>query len=294
MIPGGRRAAAAPEHIAEVSAATFSNAADDEHCIQVMTLNVRRPLGVFTVRRADRWSGRRVHLARLLRHEAPTVLGAQEVTPGAAKLMQAALGPTYRFVGHGRAPGPRGEACPIFYDSERLALESWTQRALSDTPERAGSRSWGNPLPRVVVDAVFTDLRTGAQLAVVNTHLDPFSERSRIRSARLIREAAAARAEPVIVTGDFNSAPDSATARTLHLGGTLRDAWTAAESRASPEWGTHTSYRPPRPGPRIDWIAVGDGIRVLRAAIGGRRRLEVRASDHLPVRAGLLIDGSGP
>jgi len=249
-----------------------------------MTFNVRRRMPV-TWRTADRWRVRRDGVRALLAAERPTLLGAQEVLPDQAAFIGAALGGAYRFVGHGRRPGPRGEACPLFYDGDRLELRGWRQRALSDRPDEPGSASWGNVIPRVVVEAVFRDRSTGAEVAAFNTHLDVLSSRSRSRSAQLIRGLVARQDLPAIVTGDLNAGPGSPPLRELLGGDALVDAWTAAERRLSPEWGTFAGYRAARSGQRIDWIGVTPGVRVSRIGIEDRRFDDVWPSDHLPVQA---------
>nr|WP_254050431.1 hypothetical protein [Dietzia sp. WMMA184] len=42
--------------------------------------------------------------------------------------------------------------------------------------------SWGNLIPRVMVEVHLRDRVTGHDLLVVNTHLDPLSGRSRLRA----------------------------------------------------------------------------------------------------------------
>ena len=51
--------------------------------LHVMTFNVRRRLPL-SIRRADRWTGRRRAVDALLPLEQPTVLGVQEAMPGQA------------------------------------------------------------------------------------------------------------------------------------------------------------------------------------------------------------------
>ena len=184
----------------------------DDTALHVMTLNVRRPLGRLAWRRADRWSRRRPLLAAMLADERPALVGCQEVVPSQARVIADALGPEYRRIGSGRTASPTSEGCAIFFDSGRLEVQEWHQSALSDSPDERGSRSWGNPFPRVLVTAVFRDRRTGARFAMLNTHLDPLSPRSRVRSALRIRETVGATGLPAIVTGDANEAIDPWTA----------------------------------------------------------------------------------
>ncbi len=260
--------------------------------LHVMTFNVRRRLGGLALRPADRWRARRPRMRALVRAERPTLLGVQEARPDQADAIRDALGAGYRFVGRGREAGGRGEGCPLFYDTERLQLLEWDQRALSDRPDVAGSRSWGNLLPRVVVRASFLDRVTGIRFTAINTHLDPFSQRSRVRSAREIRRLVTARPLPTVITGDLNARAGSATLTELLSDGTLRDAWSAAATRMTPEWDTYAGYRAPRQRKgRIDWIAASPDVGVMRAAINADTVEGGWASDHLPVQAVIRLTG---
>lgn len=253
--------------------------------LSVMTCNVRRRMDGPFVRRADRWSVRRPRLEALLRQERPAVLGAQEVLPGQAVAIRAALGASYRFVGHGRHAGARGEGCPLFYDSDRLELLDGEQVALSDRPDVPGSISWGAVIPRIAVRATLRDRATDATFLFVNTHLDVFSARARLHGAEAIHRHIAAQSLPAVVLGDLNSGPHSPPWEAFTADDTLVDAWVAAEVRGSPEWATYGGYRAPRRGRRIDAVLVSPGIRVPRIAINGHRFAGGWPSDHLPVQA---------
>ncbi|MDQ0729007.1 endonuclease/exonuclease/phosphatase family protein [Microbacterium sp. W4I20] len=257
--------------------------------LHVMTYNVRRRMNALTWPPSDRWSVRRPRLEALLRQEHPTVLGAQEALPDQAAAIRDALGSSYRFIGHGRQPGPRGEACPVFYDDARLELRDWRQVALSDRPNEPGSISWGNVIPRVAVFARFRDRMTSREFTVVNTHLDVFSARARLRAAHELRARIGGQETPTMLLGDFNAGPTSAPWRALLDDGVLTDAWPAAEAHLSPEWGTYGGYRRPRRGKRIDAILVSPGVQVRRAAINAHRFHGGWPSDHLPVQALVTI-----
>lgn len=260
--------------------------------LHVMSYNIRRRFTGPHVRPADRWSVRRPRVEALLRAERPTLLGVQEAMPDQAVAVRDALGPQYRFVGHGREANGGGEGCPLFFDGERLELLDWRQSALSDQPEMPGSRSWGAMLPRVLVTASFRDRADDVRFIVLNTHLDVFSARARAAGARRVRELVEDQHLPAIVTGDFNARPGSAPLLELFGGDDLVDAWDAADERETPEWDTYTGYRRPhvRRG-RIDWIAVSPDVHVTRAAIDARRIDGGWASDHLPVHAVVRLAG---
>ncbi|WP_159601802.1 endonuclease/exonuclease/phosphatase family protein [Agromyces humi] len=259
--------------------------------LHVMTYNIRRRLPHVMPGSPDRWSARRPLVRRILAAEQPTILGLQEALADQVDDVAHALGPRYRWIGNGRNPSGRGERCPIFYDAERLELRQWRQLALSSTPEVAGSRSWGNLVRRVVVEAEFSDRATGARVLASNTHLDHLSTRSRLESARYLvaRATAASTADPrptIVVTGDVNAEVDSAVYRRFTESGVLRDTWVTASERLTPQWGTFSNYRRlRRGGKRIDLILVGPRVVVERTGINAVRFDGAAASDHEPVQA---------
>lgn len=257
--------------------------------LHVMSINVRRRLEPLALRRADRWSERAPRLTALLAAERPSIMGVQEALPDQIESISAALGPSHRVIGRGRDAGGRGEGCPVFYDETRLELLEWAQTALSDRPDVAGSRTWGNPLPRVLVRALFRDRVTHTRVEALNTHLDPFSARSRLRSARSIRRLVDQEAVATVLTGDLNAAGDSPAVRALCEGDRLRDAWSVARTRLTPEWATFANYRTPRRGERIDWILVSPQVEVVNVAVNDRTYLGGWPSDHLPVQATVRV-----
>lgn len=258
-------------------------AAPDLH---LMSFNVRRRMPAIGPRTADRWERRSAALAALITAELPHVLGTQEVLPEQDRFIQAALGTGYRRIGRGRDANRQGEGCPLYYDSSRLELLGGAQQALSDTPDVPGSRSWGNMTPRILVWANFLDRSTGVRFMAINTHFDHISRRSRVRAAAAIRSLVAAQSLPAVVTGDFNSGEGTAPLVELFSGGTLVDAWNAAQTHLGPEWGTFPNYREPRRDrKRIDWISVTRDVTVERIGISTARPDGVWASDHLPVQA---------
>ncbi|MCU1509546.1 MAG: endonuclease/exonuclease/phosphatase family protein [Glaciihabitans sp.] len=254
--------------------------------LHVMSFNIRRRMRRLILRSPDLWERRRILIKRILEAERPTILGVQEALPDQAKFVQRVLGRSYRRLGHGRNANQGGEGCPLFYDQERLALLDWEQTALSDTPSIAGSTTWGNPTPRVVVRASFKDLATGVEFRALNTHFDQYSRRSRMKSADEILRLVASSPLPALVTGDFNTDDDSLPHERLVGGGALVDCWQATHVRLSQAWGTFPDYRAPAlERKRIDWILATPTISVLRSGINVTRFRGAWASDHVPVQA---------
>jgi endonuclease/exonuclease/phosphatase family metal-dependent hydrolase len=254
--------------------------------LHVMSYNIRRRLPRLMPHSPDRWVRRRPLLKRLLRAEQPALIGIQEALFQQAKSLRQALGEHYHSIGHGREANTGGEGCPIFYDSRRLRVLGWQQTALSDTPDVPGSTSWGNRVPRIVVNATVLDLATGEEFQAVNTHLDHRSRTSRLRAAEELRRIVQASPLPTIMTGDFNTDADTDPYDALTGHGLLVDTWDATEDRLTEVWGTFLDYRPPRhQHKRIDWILVTPGIAVRKAAINVTRYEGGWPSDHAAVQA---------
>jgi endonuclease/exonuclease/phosphatase family metal-dependent hydrolase len=261
--------------------------------VHVMSFNIRRRIPHLMPGSPDRWSRRRPLVSRLLKAERPTIIGVQEALPDQAGFLRHALGDEFRSIGHGRNADQRGEGCPIFYDSRRLKLLQWSQTALSDTPAIAGSSSWGNKVPRVLVDVTFQDRATGHTFRLLNTHFDHRSRTSRMHSAALVRSLVALTPLATIVTGDFNTSVGSLPFDALTAEGTLVDTWDTAIERVTDAWGTFPDYRAPRlDRKRIDWILATPGIDVSKTAINVDQFDGGWPSDHAPVQALITLTGA--
>ncbi|AWB89193.1 endonuclease/exonuclease/phosphatase family protein [Salinibacterium hongtaonis] len=253
--------------------------------LHVMSYNVRRIITMSRHGSPDFWPVRRDLVERMLHAERPTILGTQEAMASQARAIAGMMGPDFRIVGHGRAADGKGEGCPIYFDATRLTLIDWSQRTLSPTPHAAGSRGWGNLVPRVVVTAEFDDMMTGKRFVVFNTHFDHTSKRSRVASAEYVASLVSKCKHPVILMGDFNTVPGKPPYRILVNAG-LRDSLLVADKRLGGAGPTFSDYKLPSPrGRRIDWLMVSDRIDVKVGAINTARFEGRAASDHEPVQA---------
>jgi endonuclease/exonuclease/phosphatase family metal-dependent hydrolase len=258
--------------------------------LHVMTYNIRRRMSRLPPRSRDVWSHRKHLLQRVLATERPALLGVQEALLDQSRFVGASLGPSYERIGYGRNANREGEACPIFYDTERLRLVGWAQYALSNTPAVPGSRSWGNRVPRLVVVATMHDLATGIDFRAFNTHFDHQSPSARLKSAAMLTSLIGRGSGPVIVTGDANAGVFSAPYRELTHAAGLVDAWLMPERRLSPDYTTFSNYHAPKVGgKRIDWLLVGGGIEVKAMGINAVRFDGAAPSDHEPVQAVLRM-----
>ena len=120
----------------------------------------------------------------------------------------------------------------------------------------------------------------GEPLRVVNTHLDASGDDHyrRQEASRVLAEARALAADSsagaplVLVGGDFNAEPGTATPRTLTDAG-FRDAWATCGAG-----GDGLTYSAARPVKRIDYLFV-----LGRAGCNAARVLASDASDHRPL-----------
>jgi endonuclease/exonuclease/phosphatase family metal-dependent hydrolase len=222
-------------------------------------------------------------MAALIREQRPDVFGTQELVKLQADYLAAQL-PDYRWFGRSRDGSEDGERMGVFYDSRRLKLLESGDFWLSDTPAVVGSISWGHPLPRMVNWGLFERIADGRRFYLFDTHL-PYrdeDESARVKGAQLIlsRLRALPATEPVVVTGDFNSAPDSGAYRTLTSW--LADAWTAAPRHHGPEATFHDFTG--TPDRRIDWI-LSRNLQATTIRTVTRHRGAHYPSDHFPVVA---------
>lgn len=280
MLPATAQSPAPAPHDQEVERVVIGPATGDQ--LHVMTFNLR----FASVTEPNSWARRRPVMAELLDREQPTVLATQEGVYPQLRELARDLPRGYDWIGAGRDGGSRGEFMAVFYDTARLEPVAYDHFWLSDTPALAGSRTWGNRIPRMVTWVRFLDRRTGAEFVVVNTHLDDRSANARLLAARLLRTRITAFGEdlPVLLTGDFNVAAGASDVYAL-LTEELTDTWTAA-GRRGPVFATWHGYRPLRPGgERIDWILARGPVEVAAVAVNTFARHGQFPSDHLPVQA---------
>lgn len=258
-----------------------------QDALTVMSFNVRLPLASDG---PDAWDKRRDLFVATIAGQAPDIIGTQELWAIQGSYVVGRL-PRYAWFGIDRRGGHADEHMGIFYRRDRLRLIDRGDFWLSDTPSVPGSITWGNLYPRMVSWGRFETLKGHRRFLVYNTHFPYRDEdgpaREKAAAALLARIDADRSGDPVIITGDFNTGPDSAPHALLTRG--LADAWISAPRRDGPEATFHAfSGRPDR---RIDWILTrgftASGIRTVTTHRGRRY-----PSDHFPLVAQLEWDAT--
>ncbi|HJW45280.1 MAG TPA: endonuclease/exonuclease/phosphatase family protein [Lysobacter sp.] len=256
------------------------------HDLRVMTFNVR----LLTAGDGpNQWRYRRDLAAQVIRQQQPDVIGTQELFAEQGDDLIARL-PDYAWFGTGRRGGRGDEHMGVFYRRDRLRVVESGDFWLSDTPDVAGSITWGNLLPRMVTWALFERIadRIGdrRRFYLFNTHL-PYrmqDEDARVRSVEAIvqRVRALPQDVAVIVVGDFNTGP---TGREhALLAADLQDAWIAAPKRKGLAATFHGFTG--KANRRIDWIFYR-GLQARQVQTITKHEGERYPSDHFPVVATL-------
>jgi len=264
--------------------------------VNAMTFNIRYENGAESGRRS--WGERVVGIVKMLRVEQPDVLGIQEGEHGQVADLRASLS-DYGFMGTGRSDGKRkGEYAGIFYNRDRFELDGGKSGMiwLSDTPEKPGSKTWGNSFPRVATWVRLTDRASGQALWAVNMHLDHKNQPSREKGVRLMAERLVAmnpHGEPVVWMGDFNAVEGNAALAFLAGKRTsipavkgfngMVETFDALNAGVRERGTLHFWMSDPNRQWKVDHIFISKGGEVLRSGIlrGGEPYL----SDHFPVTA---------
>ena len=259
-------------------ATSFSALSAETQTLRVMSFNIRLPAESDGV---DRWELRREQVIRMLRTQDADVIGTQELFLEQGQYLAEQM-PEYAWFGRGRESNGGGEHMGVFYRRDRLRVIESGDFWLSDTPEVPGSITWGHPHPRMVTWALFETLADGRKFYLFNTHL-PYrgeDEDARLRGAQAIarRLRALPGDIPVVLTGDFNTTPESGAY--AEFKGLLQDAWVAAAQRQGPESTFHGFTGQPQK--RIDWILIR-GLRTDRMRTVDSQENGRYPSDHFPL-----------
>lgn len=260
--------------------------------VTLMTFNLRYENDRETGKRA--WRNRVVGIIDMLVKEKVEILGIQEGQHGQVADIRASM-PDFGFEGVGRTDGEkRGEYTGIFYRKDRFELDPnhhgtfW----LSDTPEKPGSKSWGNSYPRMATWVRLLDRSSGQALWVVNTHFDHMNQESRDKGVRLIVKKLMAMnqaGEPSVVMGDFNATERNTAVRYLsesHPGigfEGMRETYDALNAGEKKRGTLHFWMNDVNRQWKVDHIFVSKKAKILESKIV--RSGEPYLSDHFPVKA---------
>lgn len=259
--------------------------------LRVMTFNIRYDTASD---KENAWPKRKDWVAEIILREKTDLLGLQEslkhqVTDLAERL------PDYAWFGAGRDDGKeKGEFVPIFYRKARFEVLDKGHFWLSETPEEVGSKGWDAAITRMVSWLKLKDKTNDRELLFANTHFDHVGLKARAESARLMlaRLPKLAGDLPVILTGDFNTGPQSEpygilTGKNSAATWLLVDSRVASKTKPAGPDSTWNGFRRIMPEQQIDFIFTR-GLKTQRHEIFADEKEGRFPSDHLPVLAELV------
>lgn len=234
------------------------------------------------------WSHRFDRVVDAISFYNPDLLGTQE----GLNHMLTALGeklPQYSWFGVGREDGvTQGEYSAIFYKKDRFKVVDegyfWLSEK-SNTP----SKGWDAACERIATWAILEDLCTNSRFFFLDTHLDHEGKEARKNSVDLLLNCIEEKGGelPIIMTGDFNSTPDS----DVVLGLTneadprhVKDSKALSPIHYGPAWSYHEFGNVPvDERPLIDYIFVKNIDTIKKYGVLADGDSTVYVSDHAPV-----------
>ncbi len=263
----------------------LNSGSHEANTVRIMTYNIRYAGGD---KGDNSWDNRKEKLVTVIRFQDPDVFGVQEALSLQMKELEKLL-PEYAHVGVGRDDGKEeGEYSAIFYKKDKFEVEETSNFWLCETPDTP-KIGWDAACIRICTWAKLKDKETGKKFFHFNTHFDHMGKVAQKNSAELLvkKISEIAKGYPVVLTGDFNTTPDSEvhniiTAENSPAG--LKDSYYISKYG---HYGEDVSFnefgKGIKEGNIIDYIYVNKGFSVLRHGILGVTFNGLYPSDHMPV-----------
>jgi len=243
----------------------------------------------------NNWKYRKDNAAKVILFNDADVIGMQEVLHSQLQDLRNRL-PEYNYIGVARDDGKEdGEYVPLFFKANRFEEINSGTFWLNENPEVC-EKGWDAVCKRIVSWAILKDKTSNIEFAVFNTHFDHRGTEARKQSAILLRKkiAGIAGERPIMVTGDFNSTPESdVIKRILEDDGknTLKDSRRIAKIVYNASWTSNSLGRTPIENRRIiDYIFVNNKCNVLRHGVLTEMINGFYLSDHCPVLTQIEIN----
>lgn len=252
--------------------------------IKVMSFNIRYGLAADG---ENHWDKRKSLAIARIHAFAPDLLGLQECRDDTqAEFIKTNL-PAYHFYGVRREGGGETalEMAPLLLRQSVFQIIQKGHFWLSETPQIAGSKSWGSNFPRTVTWASLVHRPTGRLVTFVNTHFD-YEPTAIDGNAHCLQDwlNQVGSESALIVTGDFNTDKNSTAYHLLTSHGALSDAFRHIQPEAVNATTFHDFGRSEENMP-IDWVLVSDHFKVADARVDRWHEGNLFPSDHYPVTA---------
>ena len=235
------------------------------------------------------WPNRKEMVKALIQFHEFDLFGTQEGLRG--QLDDIVELPDYAFLGAGRDDGKTaGEHSAIFYRKSRFTVLDSGNFWLSETPGKPGKGWDATCCNRICSWAKFTDKTTRKSFFFFSVHFDHQGVVARQESGKLMVQKIKQIAgnTPVILTGDFNSTPDTEQINAIQT--LLSDAYQATKTPPYGPVGTFNSFKFDAPfKDRIDYVFVSKQFDVLKYGALTDANEQRYPSDHLPVVTKLML-----
>jgi len=235
------------------------------------------------------WPNRKENVKGLIKFHDIEIFGVQEALIGQLKDISELT--DFAYIGKGRDDGKEaGEHSAIFYKKDRFKLLKSGDFWLSETPDKPGKGWDATCCNRICSWGRFQDLNTKKEFYFFNVHFDHQGVEARRQSgflmAKKIKEIAGN--SSTILTGDFNSTPETEQIKTIQT--ILSDSREVTKQPAYGPEGTFNSFKFDAPmDKRIDYIFVSKNIDVLKYGVLTDAREQRYPSDHQPVLIQAII-----
>lgn len=239
----------------------------------------------------NKWDLRKEFLCKQIQFYNPDIFGSQEGKIHQLKYIDSTLS-VYGYVGRGRDNTEnQGEFSAIFYLRSKFKVLNDGTFWLSETPDKV-SIGWDANLERICTYALMENIITNEKFYFFNAHLDHMGEMARFNSAHLLVEkinSINTQNYPVILTGDFNSEPDSKTYD--YLSKQLNDTRAISKSIPFGPTGSFNNFEFNKPvNMLIDYIFTSkNNVEANKFAILSDSKNCKYPSDHLPIYVELTL-----
>ena len=267
--------------------------------LKVLTCNIRVDLPE-DEQKGNGWSKRKEGCIQIIKRSKADIIGFQEVLKNQFLDLKKGLSDYYGIGFDGpemdaHKEGYHGIAKnPIFFSKKRFELLNAGGYWLSENPLEAGSISWESARARNASWVRLLDKKTGKEFRLVNLHLDHVKDEAKLQQIKLVlKESAQYQSDFVqILTGDFNSGPDSAVIKEIMTAG-WKDTFSVNNIVGKVEGTTHAfvphDMERAKRAKKIDFIFTKGPVSFISAKIIKDNWKGVYPSDHYFVDAEITL-----
>ena len=212
---------------------------------------------------ANSWPYRRDLLSKTLLAHQPDIIATQEGRYNQLKEFEKLL-KDYDIIDQHRSWIKERMYPTLFVKRGVLEVLKSEDLWLSETPEVAGSLSFGSAFPRLMTWMKVQPKNSKLNFLVINTHLDHIKKDTRTSQMHVLCKEIKRIKEPnsvLVIMGDFNDSPESDVRKIIQTEfPDLTDPWRQFHSH---EETSHHSFNGLCPdGSRIDWIMINKKIQI--------------------------------